>query len=138
MQPWNRIFMSKFEVLLICLKIRYPPRNLRNYVYFENIQKFWWKCVCTKLTQQKTMIFQKKLTAFIPSVVRYIMQIHRSYQNYPPPVTKVTFLDLETLETLFEKNFLNKKCLFSVGQHFFVAATKNNKCEKNDNCCFWS
>ena len=42
-QPWNRIFTSKFEVLLICLKIRYPPRNLRNYVYFENIQKFWWK-----------------------------------------------------------------------------------------------
>ena len=30
--------------------------------------KNWWKCVCTKLTQQKTMIFQKKLTAFIPSV----------------------------------------------------------------------
>ena len=47
-----------------------------------------------------------------------MMQIHSSYQNYPPPVTKVTFLDLETLETLFEKNFLNKKCPFNVVQHF--------------------
>ena len=67
----------------------------------------------------------------------YMMQIHSWSQNYPPPVTKVTFLDLETLETLFEKNFLNKKCLFSVGQHFsniFLLrkqiATKNIKCEK--------
>ena len=73
------------------------------------------------------------------------MQIHRWYPDYPPPVTKVTFLDLETLETLFEKTFLNKKCFFVAGKHFgniFLLrqqiATKNNKCEKNDNCCFWS
>ena len=54
-----------------------------------------------------------------------------------PPVTRVTFLYLETLEILFEKNFLNKKCFFIVGQHFgniFLLwqqiATKNNKCGK--------
>jgi len=52
-------------------------------------------------------------------------------------VTKVTFLSLETLEILFEKNFLYKKVFFFVGQHFgniFLLrqqiATKNNKCEK--------
>ena len=73
------------------------------------------------------------------------MQIHSSSQNQPPPVTRVTFLYLETLETLFDKNFLNKKCLFNVGQHFgniFLLwqqiATKNNKCEKIGVCCFWS
>ena len=39
-----------------------------------------------------------------------MMQIHSCSQNYPPPpVTRVTFLYLETLEILFEKNFLNKK-----------------------------
>ena len=68
-----------------------------------------------------------------------MMQIHSSSQHYPLPlVTKVTFLDLETLEILFEEHFLNKKFSYDVGQQFGniyllsqQIATKNNKCEKN-------
>ena len=62
-----------------------------------------------------------------------------------PPCDKVTFLSLETLEILFEKIFVNKKCSFIVGQHFgniFLLrqqiATKNIKCEKIGGCCFLS
>jgi len=51
-------------------------------------------------------------------------------------------LSLETLERLFEKNFLNKKCFLIVGQHFgniFLLRqqipTKNNKYGKNGALC---
>ena len=41
-QPWIRIFMSKFEVFLICYRTRNTMTNFRIYVYFKNMYYFLW------------------------------------------------------------------------------------------------
>ena len=36
----------------------------------------------------------------------------------PPPCDQGHFFEFRDIKKTFEKNFLNKKCLFIVGQHF--------------------
>ena len=77
--------------------------------YFGILTIFSWI-----LNYCRAINFYRKETFTIYIWCKYI----GGHRITPPPVTKVTFLSSETLERVFEKNFLSKKCLFIVGQHF--------------------
>ena len=88
------ILSQNAQYVILRQDIKIPDRLKVFFLWSPKIKMFF--VVMQHLIKILCCIFLQKFL--------YVMQIHRSSQNLPPPVTRFTFLYLETSERPFEKN----------------------------------